>query len=93
MTEITALSKEVLGAFFLGGLLLGFISHRTHFCTMGAISDVVHLGDWTRARQWVCAIAVAILGFAALSDAGVIDPSKSLYASTRLMWLSTLVVV
>ncbi len=91
MTEITALSKEVLGAFFLGGLLLGFISHRTHFCTMGAISDVVHLGDWTRARQWVCAIAVAILGFAALSDAGVIDPSKSLYASTRLMWLSTLV--
>ncbi len=91
MTDIAALSKEVLGAFFLGGLLLGFISQRTHFCTMGAISDVVHLGDWTRARQWVCAIAVAILGFAALSDAGVIDPSKSLYASTRLMWLSTLV--
>jgi uncharacterized membrane protein YedE/YeeE len=91
VTEIAALSQKVLGAFFLGGLFLGFISHRTHFCTMGAISDVVHLGDWTRARQWVCAIAVAILGFTALSDAGVIDPSKSLYASTRLMWLSTLV--
>ncbi len=58
---------------------------------MGAISDVVHLGDWTRARQWVCAIAVAMIGFAALSDAGWIDSSKSLYASTRLMWFSTLV--
>lgn len=91
MTELAVLTKEVLGAFFLGGLLLGFISHRTHFCTMGAISDVVHLGDFTRARQWVCAIAVVMIGFAALSDAGLIDPSKTLYASTRLMWLSTLV--
>ena len=91
MTEIAALSKEVLGAFFLGGFVLGLISHRTHFCTMGAISDVVHLGDWTRARQWACAIAVAMIGFAALSDTGLIDPSKTLYASTRLMWLSTIV--
>lgn len=91
MTEIATLTKEVLGAFFLGGLLLGFISQRTHFCTMGAISDVVHMGDWTRARQWICAIGVAMVGFAALSDLGLIDPSKTLYASNRLMWLSTLV--
>ncbi len=91
MTELAALSKEVLGAFFLGGLCLGIISHRTHFCTMGAISDVVHLGDWTRARQWALAIAVAMLGFAALTDLGLIDASKTLYASTRLMCLSTLV--
>jgi hypothetical protein len=91
MSELATLTKEVLGAFFLGGFLLGIISHRTHFCTMGAIADVVHMGDWTRARQWVCATAVAMLGFTALSDAGLIDPSKTLYASTRLMWLSTLV--
>ena len=91
MTELAALTKEVLGAFFLGGLLLGAISQRTHFCTMGAISDVVHMGDWTRARQWLCAIGVAMVGFAALSDLGLIDPSKTLYASTRLMWLSCLV--
>ncbi len=91
MSELATLTKEVLGAFFLGGFLLGIISHRTHFCTMGAIADVVHMGDWTRARQWVCATAVAMLGFTALSDAGLIDPSKTLYASTRLMWLSTVV--
>jgi uncharacterized protein len=91
VTELATLSKEVLGAFFLGGLCLGIISHRTHFCTMGAISDVVHLGDWTRARQWALAIAVAMSGFAALTDLGLIDASKTLYASTRLMWLSTLV--
>ena len=91
MTELATLTKEVLGAFFLGGLLLGVISQRTHFCTMGAISDVVHMGDWTRARQWLCAIGVAMLGFTTLADFGLIDPSKTLYASTRLMWLSTLV--
>lgn len=90
MTELAALTQEVLGAFFLGGLLLGAISQRTHFCTMGAISDVVHMGDWTRARQWMCAIGVAMVGFSALSDLGLIDPSKTLYASTRLMWLSAL---
>ena len=91
MTELVTLTKEVLGAFFLGGLLLGVISQRTHFCTMGAISDVVNMGDWTRARQWLCAIGVAMIGFAALADFGLIDPSKTLYASPRLMWLSTLV--
>ena len=91
MTELVTLTKEVLGAFFLGGLLLGAISQRTHFCTMGAISDVVNMGDWTRARQWLCAIGAAMIGFAALADFGLIDPSKTLYASPRLMWLSTLV--
>ena len=91
MNELATLAKEVLGAFFVGGLLLGFISQRTHFCTMGAISDVVNLGDWTRARQWACAVGVAMVGFAALCDLGWLDPSKTLYASDRLMWLSTLV--
>lgn len=90
MIELAALTKEVLGAFFLGGLLLGAISQRTYFCTMGAISDVVNLGDWTRARQWICAMGVAMIGFTALSDLGLIDTSKTLYANTRLMWLSTL---
>lgn len=91
MTELAALTKEVLWAFFLGGLLLGVITQRTHFCTMGAISDVVNMGDWTRVNQWLCAIGVAMLGFAALVDFGLVNPAKTLYASTRLMWLSNLV--
>ena len=58
---------------------------------MGAISDVVNMGDWTRVNQWLCAIGVAMLGFAALVDFGLVNPAKTLYASTRLMWLSSLV--
>jgi uncharacterized membrane protein YedE/YeeE len=91
MIEIAALTQEVLWAFFLGGLALGAVCQRTHFCTMGAVSDVVHLGDWTRARQWILAIAVAILGFAALGDLGLIDSSKTLYFSNRISWASSLV--
>jgi len=91
VTELAALTQEVLWAFFLAGLLLGVITQRTHFCTMGAISDVVNMGDWTRVNQWICAIGVAMLGFAALVDLGLVNPAKTLYASTRLMWLSTLV--
>ena len=91
MTEIAFQTQEVLWAFFLGGLVLGAICQRTHFCTMGAVSDVVHLGDWTRARQWILAIGVAVLGFAVLVDLGLIDPSKTLYFSNRISWASSLV--
>jgi len=52
---------------------------------------VVNMGDWTRARQWMLAIGVAFVGFALLSWRGDVDPGKTLYASTRLIWLSCLV--
>lgn len=91
MIEIGTLTQQVLWAFFLGGLVLGAVCQRTHFCTMGAVSDVVHLGDWTRARQWLLAIAVAVIGFATLADLGLIDPSKTLYGSNRITWASSAV--
>ncbi len=91
MNEVTALTQQVLGAFFLIAVAVGSISQRTHFCTMGAIADVLNMGDWTRARQWILAVGVAMIGFAALSHLDLIDPSKTLYASNRFMWLSSAV--
>lgn len=91
MMDIAGLTTTVLLAVFAASFALGFLTQRTHFCTMGAIADVVNMEDWTRARQWLLAIGVAMLGFALLSDLGQIDASKSLYAGTRFMWLSTLV--
>jgi uncharacterized membrane protein YedE/YeeE len=91
MNEFQTLSQQVLGAFFLMSFVLGAISQRTHFCTMGAVADVVNLGDWTRARQWMAAVGVAMIGFAALSGSGQIDASKTLYAGSRFIWLSALV--
>ena len=91
MIDIQSTTQEVLWAFFLVSLVLGVISQRTHFCTLGALSDIVHMEDWTRARQWILATATAMLGFAFLSDIQAINPTKTLYASNRLMWLSAIV--
>ena len=91
MNNIQTITQEVLWAFFLVSLALGAISQRTHFCTLGALSDIVHLEDWTRAYQWILAGATAMLGFAFLSDISAINPAKTLYASNRLMWLSAIV--
>lgn len=91
MTELQTVTYQVLGAFFVGAFVLGWISQRTHFCTMGAIADVVNMQDWTRARQWLLAIGTAMIGFAALCSFGLVDPNKTLYATNRWMWLSNLV--
>lgn len=88
--ELSALAAKVLWAAFLLSFAFGAIAQRTHFCTMGAVSDAVTMGDYTRLRQWALAAAVAMLGFWALAAAGQIDPGKTLYASNRWLWLSAL---
>jgi uncharacterized membrane protein YedE/YeeE len=90
-TELQSLTTQVLWASFLLSAVFGAIAQRTHFCTMGAVSDVVNMGDWTRMRQWGMAMGVAMIGFAALVAAGQVDPSRTLYWSTRWIWLSALV--
>lgn len=88
MADIQSLTVQVLAATFLLSFLFGAISQKTHFCTMGAISDVVAMGDYTRLRQWALAAGVAMLGFGAMAYVGAIEPSKTLYVSNRWMWMS-----
>lgn len=92
MTEadVTWLTRSVLWGSFGLAALFGAIAQRTHFCTMGAVSDIVNMGDYTRMRQWVLAMGVAMLGFGALVHGGWIDAAKTLYASNRFLWLSGL---
>jgi hypothetical protein len=70
-------STVVWGAFALA-FVFGAIANKTRFCTMGAVSDVVNMGDWNRMRMWLLAIAVAIAGASALQLAGWVDVSKSI---------------
>jgi uncharacterized protein len=90
-SDITSLSSQVLWASFIISCVFGAIAQRTHFCTMGAVSDVVNMGDWTRMRQWALAAGVAMIGFGLLVWLGKVDATKTLYASGRVMWLSALV--
>ena len=72
----------MVAAFALGAVF-GAIVHRTNFCTMGSVADIVGFGDWTRMRMWALAIVVAVAGTALLAAAGLIDPAASFYTTRR----------
>jgi uncharacterized membrane protein YedE/YeeE len=93
MPEIdpSQIAQRVLWLGFLLGAVFGAIARRTHFCTMGAVADIVAMGDWARMRMWVLAIAVAILGFNGMVALGWVEAGKGIYAAPRLAWLSAAV--
>ncbi|HEX9571327.1 MAG TPA: YeeE/YedE family protein, partial [Burkholderiales bacterium] len=87
-TDPAALASIVVWGAFALAFVFGAVGNKTQFCTMGAVSDVVNMGDWNRMRMWLLAIAVAIAGASALQIAGVVDLSKTIYTSPRFTWLS-----
>ena len=78
------------GAFALA-FVFGAVGNKTNFCTMGAVSDWVNMGDLNRMRMWLLAIGVAILGASGLQLGGVVDLSKSIYTGPNFTWLSYIV--
>ncbi len=91
ISAINALTSQVLWLALIFSIIFGVITQRTHFCTLGAVSDIVNMGDWTRMRMWAMAIGVAMIGFFGLVWLELIDPAQVLYASNRVIWLSALV--
>jgi len=73
------------------GVVFGFIANRCNFCTMGAVSDIVNMGEWGRMRAWLLAIAVAILGTNLLAYAGYLDLAKTSYTGNIFPWLAYIV--
>ncbi len=88
---ITHVHFWVTGGAFALAFVFGFIGHKTHFCTMGAVADIVNMNDWSRMRMWVLAIAVAMLGVGLLTANGLIDIRRSIYTQPTWFWLSGLV--
>lgn len=88
MDETVVASSTIAWLAFALGVVFGAVGNKTNFCTLGAVSDAVNMGDWGRMRMWMLAIAVAILGTSALQFAGLLDVSKSIYTGSRLIWLS-----
>jgi uncharacterized membrane protein YedE/YeeE len=89
--DLVALSRQVLWSAFGLSVLFGAIAQRTHFCTMGAVADIVSMGDWTRMRVWATAMGVAMIGFNLMVALGWLDAGNSIYAGPRILWLSALV--
>lgn len=90
-SDLPGLTATVLWAAFGLAVAFGAIAQRTHFCTMGAVADVVNLGDWTRMRMWALAVGVAMIGFNAMVGLGWIEAANSIYAAPALLWLSNIV--
>jgi uncharacterized membrane protein YedE/YeeE len=85
------LAPYVAGGAFVLAFIFGAVGNKTDFCTMGAVSDWVNMGDTSRMRMWLLAIAVALLGSSALHLAGIVDLYKSIYPGPNFTWLSYIV--
>ncbi|NDP47832.1 MAG: YeeE/YedE family protein [Sulfuriferula multivorans] len=74
---------------FAVALILGAVVNKTNFCTMGAVSDWVNMGDTGRLRAWVLAIAIGVLGIMGLEAAGLVHLSSTFppYRQNNLVWL------
>ena len=85
------LAPYVAWSAFALAFVFGAVGNKTNFCTLGAVSDWLNMGDLNRMRMWLLAIGVAILGANGLQLAGLIDLSKSIYPGPNFTWLSYIV--
>ena len=88
MNSASNLAAIIAWLGFIVAFILGAISARTQFCTLGAVSDIVNMGDYTRMRMWMLAMAIAMLGAQGLYAADLIDLSKAFYTRPNITWLS-----
>ena len=91
LNELAALNTQVLWAAFLVAVFFGWIVQRSHFCTMGAISDWINMGDQSRAKMWLLAVVTASLALWAMNAMGWLKVTDSIYASGRIIYASALV--
>ncbi len=82
--------NQVLLSVFVVAVILGAIANKTNFCTMGAVSDWVNMGDTGRMRAWLLAMAVALIGVLGMEAANVISFSSGTfppYRTENFSWL------
>lgn len=82
----------LLWSAFVLAFIMGVTANKTNFCTMGAVSDWVNMGDTNRFRAWLLAIAVAMLGVAILESMGLVDADGTFppYRGGELIWVENL---
>lgn len=66
-------------AALLIGIAYGLLAQRTHFCTMGALSDLFLFGSRRRLRGWVLAASTGLLLTQLLVAASAFAPGRAIY--------------
>ncbi len=77
---------------FVIAVILGVIVNKTNFCTMGAVSDMVNIGDYSRFRAWILAIAVAILGVSLFEYMALVNITETFpgYRGSQLIFVENI---
>jgi hypothetical protein len=81
---------QVLLTVFLISMVMGAVANKTRFCTMGAVSDWINIGDTGRMRAWLLSMAVAIAGVLILQATGQAAIGTSTfppYRTPNFVWL------
>ena len=76
---------------FVLAAVFGFVANKTNFCTMGAVSDMLHMGSRGRLGAWLFAMGLAILGTQGLQAAGLVDITGAMYLTPNFGWLGYIV--
>ena len=87
-----ALSFMLWGAFALA-VVLGAVVNKTNFCTMGAVSDMVNMQDYSRIRAWMLAIAVAMIGVSVLEYLAMVNVNSTFppYRASQFIFAENLI--
>ena len=81
---------QVLLTVFLISVIMGAVANKTRFCTMGAVSDWINIGDTGRMRAWLLSMAVAIAGVLILQATGQATIGTATfppYRTPNFVWL------
>ena len=81
--------STILWLGFIIAFIMGAVATKTNFCTMGAVSDLVNMGDSGRIRAWLLAMAVAMIGVTVVEAMGVVsvDSTRPPYRGSNFAWL------
>ncbi len=86
--------NQVLLAVFVVAAIMGAVVNKTNFCTMGAVSDWVNIGDTGRMRAWLFAMAVALIGVLGLEASATVSLGSNTfppYRTAQFAWLRYIV--
>lgn len=77
-TDFFQAQWTILWVAFGLSVVMGAVVNKTNFCTMGAVSDWVNMGDLGRMRAWLLAATTAMLGVTVLEALGVFELQSTL---------------
>jgi uncharacterized membrane protein YedE/YeeE len=85
--DFSSAHQTVLLTVFGIAFVMGAVVNKTNFCTMGAVSDLVNMGDSGRIRAWI--FAVALIGVIVLEASGMVSVNQTLppYRGSNFAWL------